>query len=403
MADPSSPVLRHLTAAQALYIGGVTVDLTLTGIVGAKLAPTTALATLPFTLIYVTAGISTFFISRAISRFGHRATFIGFSCVAAVSGCVSAAAIQFGLFWLFCVGTGLIGIYGAGCGYYRYLAADSMPRARARAVTTVLAGGLVAALVGPFIATALSGLTAKPYVASYLLVAVLGAAAALWNQRLPAPAPAADTTPEQEEQDPAAVPPRPLAVLWRQPTLLLGVACAVLAAGTMLAMMTAGPIMGMNVGHTSTEAALAIQLHLVGMFAPGFLVTRLIARVGERVMALAGSALIIIAGLASADSTALPAYLLSMFAIGVGWNMAYGSGSALISASYRAAERGRVQPVAEALIISSQVSGALSAAAFTSPAGWHALGWGCIALAGVVAAVLGLDQLRRPARAADTL
>lgn len=404
MADPSSPVVRHLTAAQGLYIGGTTVDLTLTGIVGAKLAPTTALATFPFTLIYITAAISTFFISRAISRFGHRAAFTGFSCIAAVSGCVSAAAIQLGLFWLFCVGTGLIGIYGAGCGYYRYLAADSMPQARARAVTTVLAGGLVAALVGPFIATAISNLTPTPYVASYLLVAVLGTAAALWNRRLAVPAAAPDATPEQEEKDSAAVPPRPLAVLWRQPTLLLGVACAVLAAGTMLAMMTAGPIMGMNVGHTSAEAALAIQLHLVGMYAPGFVVARLIARVGERLMALAGSALIIVAGLASAGSTALPAFLLAMFAIGVGWNMAYSSGSALITTSYRPAERGRVQPVAEALIISAQVSGALSAAAFTSPAGWHALGWGCIALAGMVAAVLGLSQFRRrrPAGAPHT-
>jgi MFS family permease len=400
MAHPVSPVVRHLTAAQALYIGGTTVDLTLTGIVGARLAPTSALATLPFTIIYVTAGISTFFISRAIGRFGHRAVFTGFSCVAAVSGGVSAAAIQLGLFWLFCVGTGLIGIYGAGAGYYRYLAAESMPQARARAVTTVLAGGLIAALVGPFLATALSNVTPTPYVASYLLVAVLGTAAALWNRRLVVPAAASHPTPE--EADSAAAQPRSLAVLWRQPTLLLGVACAVLAAGTMLAMMTAGPIMGMTVGHTSTEAALAIQLHLVGMYAPGFLVARLIARAGERLIALAGAALIVVAGIASAGSTALPAYLIAMCAVGVGWNLAYSSGSALISASYRPAERGRVQPVAEVLIISAQITGSLSAAAFTSPAGWHALGWGCLALAATVAVVLAVGQVRRSAGAALT-
>jgi MFS family permease len=154
------------------------------------------------------------------------------------------------------------------------------------------------------------------------------------------------------DEDSAVVEPRTRAVLWRQPTLLLGVACAVLAAGTMLAMMTAGPIMGMTVGHSPAEAALAIQLHLVGMYAPGFLVARLIARLGERLIALGGAALIVIAGIASAGSTALPAYLLAMFAIGVGWNLAYSSGSALISASYRPAERGRVQPIAEVLIIS---------------------------------------------------
>lgn len=396
MADPSSSVVRHLTTAQALYIGGTTVDLTLTAIVGAKLAPVMALATIPFTTIYITAALSTFFISRAISRFGYRTTFIGISCVAAVSGCVSAAAIQIDSFWLFCVGTGLIGIYGAGCGYYRYLAADSTPQARARAVTTVLAGGLVAAIVGPFIATGVSDLTPTPYVASYLLVAVLGTAAALWNSRLVIPEATLGAKPEDEEGS-SASSPRPLAELWRQPSLLLGVVCAVLAVVTMLAMMTAGPIMGMGVGHTPTDAALAIQLHLVGMYAPGFIVARLIARVGERLMALAGVALIIVAGIASAGSTGLPAFLLAMFAIGVGWNLAYSSGSALISASYRPAERGRVQPVAEVLIILAQISGALSAAAFTSPAGWHALGWGCLALAATVGAVLGLSHLRRPA------
>ena len=190
---------------------------------------------------------------------------------------------------------------------------------------------------------------------------------------------------------------RTFAVLWRQPTLLLGVASAVLAAGTMLAMMTAGPIMGMTVGHTAAEAALAIQQHLVGMYAPGFLVARLMAQVGERRIALAGAALMVIAGIAAADSTALPAYLIAMFVVGVGWNLAYSGGSALITASYRPAERGRVQPVAEVLIISAQVAGSLSAAAFTSPSGWHVLGWGCLALAAMVSVVLAFTQVRRSA------
>ncbi|HEY1618707.1 MAG TPA: MFS transporter [Streptosporangiaceae bacterium] len=261
MAHPLSPVVRHLTVAQALYTGGAAVDLTLTAIVGTRLAPTMALATLPFTIIFVSAGASTFFISRAIGRVGHRAAFIGFSCFAALSGCASAVAIQFDLFWLFCVGTAMIGVYSAGAGYYRYLAAESMPRERARAVTTVLAGGLVAALVGPFLATALSKVTPTPYVASYLLVAVLGTAAALWNRRLVVPAAASHLTPDE---DSAEVEPRRRGVLWRQPTLLLGVACAVLAAGTMLAMMTAGPIMGMTVGH-SADLSIASYVLRMGL------------------------------------------------------------------------------------------------------------------------------------------
>jgi MFS family permease len=170
----------------------------------------------------------------------------------------------------------------------------------------------------------------------------------------------------------------------------------------MLSMMTAGPIMGMTVGRSPAEAALAIQLHMVGMYAPGFFVARLMARVGERRIALAGAVIIAVAGFAAAASDALPVYLLAMCAIGLGWNLAYGGGSALIAASYRTAERGRVQPVAEILIIGAQVAGSLTASAYTTAAGWRVLGLGCVALGAAVAASLGVSQFRRRITRAST-
>ncbi len=392
MARITSPVVQHLTFAQGLATAGASVDLTLTGIVGARIAPTPALATLPFSVIFLAAGLSTFVVSRAIGRFGYRRVFIGIAISAAVSGSVSAAAIQLGSFWLFCAGTSLIGVYSAGTGYYRYLAAESMPAERPRAVATVLAGGLVAAVVGPFAATALRDATPTPYVASYLLVAVLGVIAAVWNSRLTIPA-----VPASSPAGVAAEVPRASTELWRQPALLLGVASAVLAAATMMSMMTAGPVMGMTVGRTPAEAAFAIQLHMIGMYAPGFFVARVMARVGERRIALTGAVIIVTAGFAAAASDALPVYLFSMFAIGLGWNLAYGGGSALIAASYRVSERGRVQPVAEILIIGAQVAGSLSASAYTTAAGWRVLGWGCVALGCAVTASLVIGQYARSA------
>src|SRR6218665_2439937 len=149
----------------------MSVDLTLTGIVGAHLAPTRALATLPFSLIPVVAATTTFALSRWIGRSGYRRVFTCAAAVAVPAGLVSALAVHQHAFWLFCLGTALIGVYQAGAGYYRYAAAESNPTERARAVSTVLAGGLVAALVGPFLATAVGGFTSTPYVASYVLVA----------------------------------------------------------------------------------------------------------------------------------------------------------------------------------------------------------------------------------------
>jgi len=119
------------------------------------------------------------------------------------------------------------------------------------------------------------------------------------------------------------------------------------------------------------------------------------AKVGERRIALTGAGVIVLAGFAAAAGNALPVYLASMFAIGAGWNLAYSGGSALIAASYRTSERGRVQPVAEALIIGAQVAGSLSASAFITAAGWRMLGWGCVVLGAVVAASLVFAQFRK--------
>ena len=391
MSSPTR-VVRHLAVAQAFAVAGSSVDLTLTGIVGSRVAPRPELATLPFSLLFVAAGLTTFFASRSIGRFGHRTTFVVAGLVAATGGTISALAIARGSFGLFCVGTAVVGASNASTGYYRYLAADTHPDARARAVSTVLAGGLVAALAGPFVATGVRNLTATPYVASYLLVAVLGLGAALWNTRLRVPAaavPAAGTAA-------ATGAPRPYGVLWRQPVLLLGTASAVAAALTMLALMTAGPILGLNAGRTPGQAALAIQLHLVGMFAPGFLVPRVIGRLGERRVAALGCAVILLAGLAAAGGAALPLYLAAMFAVGVGWNLAYSGGSAMIASAYRPAERGRVQPVAEVLGIAAPVGGSFAAAGFTTEASWRALGWATA----VVAVVVG-GLLLAPARRVD--
>jgi MFS family permease len=420
-AAPHLRVARRLAPAQALYIFGSSVDLTLTGIVGARLAPSTALATLPFSLIPVASVATTFLISRFIGRLGYRTVFTAVAAVAVVAGLVSAAAVQFDVFWLFCLGTGLIGVYSAGAGYYRYAAADAAGAQRARAVTTVLAGGLIAALLGPFLATWVSGLLPVAFVASYLLVALFGALAAVWNAFLPrelaqqgrvvgerrgghpeaagtAVAPGSDpvVSPSDSPATEAVLPVRSRRVLWRQPVLLAGVAATSFAAVSMMSMMSAGPIAGMAMGHSAADAAFAVQLHMIGMYAPGFVIARFIGRFGERRIAIAGTMLVVLAGAAAACSTAEWAFLTAMFAVGVGWNLAYSGGSAMITDAYRAAERGRVQPIAEVVTNGFQVVGSLSAGVLATVPGWRMLGVALIVLS--VAVGLGVASVRRLAR-----
>ncbi|WP_426593467.1 MFS transporter [Cellulomonas sp. McL0617] len=388
LADPRA-LTRRLVPAQALFVLGTSVDLTLTGIVGAHLAPTRALATLPFSLIPVVAASTTFALSRWIGRSGYRRVFTFAASVAVPAGLVSALAVQRRGFWLFCLGTALIGVYQAGAGYYRYAAAESNPSERARAVSTVLAGGLVAALIGPFLATAVGGFTATPYVLSYVLVACAGGAAAIWNATMPESL-ATLAAPAATPSDGAV---RSRRVLWRQPSLLLGVGAVALAAVSMTSMMTAGPIAGMSMGHSEGEAAFSVQLHMVGMFAPGFVVARWIGRVGERRIAMIGALLLAVAGAAAAVSMASWAFLAAMFGVGVGWNLASSGGSAMVTAAYRPAERGRVQPIAELTSTTVQVIGALSAGALASGGGWQGLG---VAVAALSIVVVVLAAARRP-------
>ena len=398
-ASPHLRVARRLAPAQGLYVLGSSVDLTLTGIVGARLAPTTALATLPFSLIPIAAVASTFLFSRLIGRYGYRTVFTAAACVAILAGLVSALAIQLDAFWLFCIGTGLIGVYSAGAGYYRYAAADASGSQRARAVTTVLAGGLVAALLGPFLATWMDALLPVAFVASYLMVAFFGALAALWNAFLPhelAVQGRSGRANEAQTSTESPVEPRSRRVLWRQPLLLTGVAVTSFAAFAMTSMMTAGPIAGMAMGHTQADAALAVQLHMVGMFAPGFVIAKVIGRVGERSIAIAGAAIIVVAGAAAAVSTAEWAFLTAMLAVGVGWNLAYSGGSAMITRTYLAAERGRVQPIAEVITNGFQVVGSLSAGVLATVPGWRMLGLVLIVLSVVVG--IGVTSMRRLVR-----
>lgn len=388
-------LVRKLTVAQALYVAGTTVDLTLTGIVGARLAPTPALATLPYASIFLAAGLSTGWISRALTHYLPRQVFAVTGLSAAIAGLISAFGVQHSSFWIFCVGTALVGIYTAGAGYYRYLAAEAEPETRARAVSRVLAGGLVAAIVGPFLATSLRDLTSTPFVGSYLLVALLGVAATLWNWKLP------DAVVEKEGraeggaglQETAAS--RSLRALWSQPRLWVGLAAAILAASTMLTMMTAGPILGEYIGYTAGATAFAIQLHMVGMYAPGLFVSRAIGRIGEARVALAGAVLIAFAGIAAASGTSLGSFFGAMLLVGVGWNLAYTGGSALITTAYEPHERARVQTIAEVTIVVAQVSGALLAATLTTASQWPKLGWTCIVLGFAVAAVC-LTAIKKP-------
>ncbi|KOT31426.1 hypothetical protein ADK41_30950 [Streptomyces caelestis] len=351
-----------LTICQFLYYMGMGVDLTLTAVVGLQLAPTPVLATLPLTIMGTAAMVANFSAGLLSNRFGHRRVAAGGAATAVAGGLVSMFGIRSGDFTTLCLGTGLVGLYKATGGYFRYLAADSVPKARReRAVSVLLCGGVLAAFVGPWAAEACAGLLDTEYAGSYLLVSVLAVAV------IP-PVLAVRDRPTDEEQP----PPPPVRVRTAARTREFRTAFAVLtvAGCVMTLLMSAGPLGSRHAGHPDSAGAFIIQVHMVGMFAPSFFSGWLNTVLGPRRNAVLGSALLAAGALVGAVHSGVAAFVVALALIGVGWNFLYVAGSTFVVRCYPPHAGGRVQATVE-----GGTGVFITASSFVSGYLFTALGW----------------------------
>ena len=367
---PRGPGSRNafvLALSQGLYVCGISVDLTLTGITGYQLAPDKALATLPFALITVGAAIVTVFAAHVIARIGRRFGFAIGSLCGTAGGLVSVVAVFHAQFWLFCLGTALIGAYQGFAQYYSIAAADSVASEyKSRAISTVLAGGVLAALAGPALAAVTSTLfPGVMFAGAYLLVALLALASTVVVLALyrDIEAPAAT----------AGLPPRPLREIIRQPIFGAGVATTMASAAAMTLVMTGAPLAAVACGYSIDDGAHIIQLHLIGMFVPSFFSGRMVARLGVWPVLALGMALLVGCAVTAIASTTLPAFYVALFFLGVGWNLMIVAGTTLLSQSYRPSERAKTQAVGGLLNNLAGSVAALSAGISLQLGGWAVL------------------------------
>src|SRR5216684_2072842 len=295
-----------LALCQALYLSASSIQVALSGLVGAMLAPDKLLATLPFSLITVMTASTTIPASFVMARLGRRAGFVLGALIGGTGGAISSIAIFRQSFIAFCIGNALMGCFQAVAQYYRFAAADAAePAFKSRAVSWVMAGGVAAALLGPGIA------------GFYLAIVVLAALSILLLSRLSIPRPAAPA-PGQGG--------RKLAVIARQPAFIAAVANGVLGYATMVFVMSATPLAAVACGHSSDDAIGIIRMHLLGMFAPSFVTGSLIARFGVTRILLAG---------AGFSGLTLYYFFAALSLLGGGWNFIYVGSSTLLTATYR--------------------------------------------------------------------
>jgi predicted MFS family arabinose efflux permease len=364
-----------LALCQGLYVCGISVDLTLTGINGYQLAPDKALATLPFALITVGATIITVFAAFIIGRIGRRIGFAIGSLCGATGGLVSVWAVFHSQFWVFCLGTALIGAYQGFAQYYSIAAADSVSsEQKSRAISTVLAGGVLAALAGPALAAWTKDLIPGVlFAGAYLLVAILAltsTALALSFYR--------DVEPKAAVGDAVPLPPRPLRHIVRQPIFGAGLATTMAAAAAMIFVMTATPLAAIACSYSIDDGAHIIQWHLIGMFVPSFFSGLIVARFGVWPILALGMGLIVACAAIAVSSTALIAFYLALFSLGIGWNFMIVGGTTLLSQSYRPNERAKTQALSGLFINVAATVAALSSGVVLTRAGWTLVNLGTL-------------------------
>ncbi len=366
------PSVAILAVCQALGMSCLALSITITALVGSSLAPTPALATLPLALQFVATALLTIPASLLMGRFGRRAGFILGSLLGITGGVVSCLAVFLADYWLFCAGAAFLGGFATHVALYRFAAADVAGAAqRSRAISYVMVGGVIAAILGPELAKWSKELFAPVlFAGGYAAVAVLAFGTLVLIQFVALPAPL--SLHERAKG-------RPLREIVRQPTLIVAVLCAMVAYGAMNLVMVSTPLAMVACAHPFETAAFVIQWHVVGMYAPSFVTGHIIHRVGaERVIAVGG---VLVLGCAAINLTGVEVlqFWAALVLLGLGWNFMFVGGTALLTETYRIEEQSRVQAFNEFMVFGSTAVTALASGAIFSAFGWQAVNIGIIA------------------------
>jgi len=352
-----------LAVTQALAGGNSTVLVATAGIVGTTLAPDKSLATLPISIYVLGMWMGTLPLGALARRLGRRnALQIGTVC-GVLTGLICCLAVLQGSFLLFNVGAVFSGLYASAHQSYRFAAADTASEAfRPKAISWVLFGGVVAAVVGPQLVIATQDLW-PPYffAATYVGQSALAliSAGVLMFTNIPKPPPRS-----------AAGNGRPLAEIAKQPRFVVAVACGVAAYSTMNLLMTSAPLAMVMCNHSVTDATLGLQWHVLGMYAPSFATGALISRFGLERITGAGLALIIVAAVIGIAGISLWHFWVALALLGVGWNFAFIGATTMVTHCHRPNERNKVQAFNDFLVFGSMAIGSFSSGALLVSFGW---------------------------------
>ena len=355
-----------LLAAQCFGQTAAPILVLLGGLIGAQIAPSANLMTLPLAFMIIGTAATTAPASMLMARVGRKIGFLFGSGLAVFASLLAALGVYQHSFTVFCLAAFLIGCYLAFLQQYRFAVAESVaPDDVPKSLSILMLAGIVAALLGPEVGRRFSSVDGLPdFVGSFLGLAVMMAMSFLILLLF-----FRDT---EIQADTSAGGERPLGVVLRQPTVILAIASAVVGYTIMSLIMTATPVSMHELDQHSLDATTwVVQSHILAMYIPSFFSGFLIARFGVLRIIQSGFLLMLICVVVGWGRPELMHYFGSMVLLGVGWNFLFLGGTTLLTQSYRMSERFKVQATNDFLIFGLQAVGSLGAGVLLATLGWN--------------------------------
>lgn len=359
-----------LAVGQALGGANASIVIATAGLAGGYILPAeqAAFATIPVSLFILGTAFCTLPAQKLMGRVGRRPVFLGAASFGVVAGLVAMQGILIGSFLMLCLGTFMAGMFGAVVHSYRFAAADTAsPAFRPKAISWVLAGGVASGLIGPQVVIAFNDFFDPIlFAGAFMGQAGLALLSILVVSFVDLPKPVAHTPASRARV-------RPMAEIARQPRFQAALTSAIVSYALMALAMTAAPIAMIACGHSVGDAALGIQWHVIGMFAPSFFTGSLITRFGVERVILAGFALLAVCAAVALNGISVGHFWIALVLLGVGWNFAFLGATAMLTECYRPEERNTVQGWNDFILF-----GFVAFASFSSGGLLHLFGWDVI-------------------------
>jgi len=363
-----------LVLAQAILGAQLPMIIVVGGLAGGQLASNICFATLPISMMVFGSMTTAPWLSPLMQRNGRRFGFF----IGAFAGAAGAAVAAYGLytssFMMLLAGSYLTGIYQSAQGFFRFAATDTASESfRPKAISYVMAGGLLAAITGPQLNKLVLDASVIPFLGTYLAIVVLNLVGMLLFFLLDLPAgtkdaPAGTITTGRSRRE-----------LLRDPRILVAMICAMVTYSLMTLVMTSSPLAVVGCGYTTGDANNIVSAHVLAMFAPSFFTGHLIARFGVERIISAGLLILAGAGAVALSGIALENFYIALILLGLGWNFGFIGATTMLAGAHRPEERGAVQGMNDMVVfgmvtIASLASGGLMNCSGGSPVeGWSAV------------------------------